>query len=233
MPTYRFYTDSALEKSKVVLTGSEFCHLSRVMRAKIGDSVEIVDGQGKLAQAVIEALEKERAILHIASIHTEKKRTEIILAQALPHMNHLEWIVEKGTELDASSFWLFPGELSEKKVLSDHQKERLHTLAISAMKQCGRLFLPPLIFKPPLSQWDPIPGSLFYGDTRKNAPKLSISGFEEPFVIFIGPEKGFSPKEVELLQHKLKALGVKLHENILRTETAGVVALAQVFRIFD
>jgi len=198
------------------------------MRSQVGDSVEVVNGRGELAAAAIQTIGKDKAILKITSHRTEKKRAEIILAQAIPRMNHLEWIIEKGTELGASIFWLFPGDYSEKKTLSGHQEDRLKALSIAAMKQCGSLFLPSIVIKPPLAIWTPLAGSLFYGDVRKNVPKLPHAP-KEPIVIFIGPEKGFSPKEVEILEQKLKAQGIKLHENILRTETAGIVALAQLY----
>ena len=52
---------------------------------------------------------------------------------------------------------------------------------------------------------------------------------EERVVFCVGPEKGFSPQEIAHLKGPLEAQGVKLHHNILRTETAGLVALSQLF----
>lgn len=230
MPSERFYVDTPLKTSEITIEGEEFHHLVRVMRAQVGDAVELINGRRELAQATLQTLGKKEAVLKITSCQTMQKGAEIVLAQAIPRMNHLEWIIEKGTELGASAFWLFPGDHSDKKTLSAHQEARLKALSIAAMKQCGSLFLPSIIMKPPLAAWTPLAGSLFYGDVRQNAPKLPYAP-KEPIVIFIGPEKGFSLKEVESLEHKLKAQGVKLHENILRTETAGVVALAQLYTV--
>lgn len=229
MPSERFYVDTPLTTPEITIEGEEFHHLARVMRSQVGDSVEVVNGRGGLASATVATIGKDKAILKITSVQTNKRPSEIILAQAIPRMNHLEWIIEKGTELGVSSFWLFPGDLSEKKTLSNPQEARLKALSIAAMKQCGSCFLPSIPVKPPLASWEPLTGSLFYGDVRKNAPKLPHVT-KEPTIIFIGPEKGFSSKEIEILEHKLNAQGVKLHENILRTETAGIVALAQLFR---
>ena len=229
MPSNRFYIDADLKAETLSLDGEEFHHLVRVMRMQENDTVEVVNGRGMLATATIQNIGKAEATLRVSSLHTAKKSREIILAQAIPRMNHLEWIIEKGTELGATAFWLFPGELSEKNTLSPNQEERLKALSIAAMKQCGSLFLPAIIVKPSLSQWTPIPGSLIYGDTRENAPKIPHA-LKDPVVIFIGPEKGFAQKEIEILEHRLKALGVKLHDNILRTETAAITALAQLFR---
>src|SRR5258708_13297326 len=96
-------------------------------------------------------LDKKQASLRIDSVLQDKESVkQIILAQGLPRMNHLEWIVEKGTELGVSAFWLFPGLLSEKVALSDNQHTRLQHLILAATNQCGRLTLPELVLNPPL-----------------------------------------------------------------------------------
>ena len=147
-------------------------------------------------------------------------------------MNHLEWIIEKGTELNATAFWLFPGMLSEKDTLSDSQRDRAKHLAISAMKQCGRLDLPEIVIKPPLLQWSPLTGTLLFGDTAEDAPYLWDLPLPKPLptpvIVFIGPEKGFDPKERAFLLNTMKASSMRLHPNILRTETAPLVALSLI-----
>lgn len=230
MPKERFYI-ADLNACQVQLKGSENHHLTHVMRAKMGDTVELTNGKGGLASAIVKIPGKELTLLEVTSFQETPPPKEIILAQALPRLNLLDWIIEKGTELGASSFWLFPGELSEKKELNITQQQRLLTLSIAAMKQSGRLFLPSILFKPPLSKWPPLSGQLFYGDTHPSAPKLTPTS-QLPIAVVIGPEKGFSPKEVESLR-TFGAKGVKLHENILRTETAGLVALSQLYTILQ
>jgi 16S rRNA (uracil1498-N3)-methyltransferase len=223
MPTERFYADSPFSES-VTLTGEEFHHLARVMRGKVGDSIELVNGKGVLAKGVIGTLLPDAAVINIVSSSPDsKKRPQIILAQAIPRQNHLEWIIEKGTELGVTSFWLFPGERSEKK---EYNEKRLKHLTLSALKQCGRLFLPTIEKKPSLPSWKPLNGSLYFGDFEggKFLPKPAA----EPIIFFIGPEKGFSISEIGILQNNLKAQGVRLHENTLRTETAAVVALGLI-----
>ncbi len=221
MPAERYYIDTPLAGS-VTLEGDEFHHLSRVMRTKTGESVELVNGKGDLAIATVASLEKKSATLQIQSVtHDDQKYPVVILAQALPRQNHLEWIIEKGTELGTAAFWLFPGEWSEKR---DFNEERLKNLTISAMKQCGRLYLPEIVKRPPLSAWEPFAGSLYFGDPETKKP-LS-KPLKEPVVFFIGPEKGFSPKEKEILQTHLSAIGCRLSANTLRTETAAIVALS-------
>lgn len=223
MPAERYYIDDDFISKTVIVGGQEFSHLSHMMRSKPSHPIELVNGRGKLAKATLKSMGKSEVELNILEVHQDtKKHPKIILAQALPKQNHLDWIIEKGTELGASEFWLFTGDFSEKQ---DFREDRLKNLAIAAMKQCGRLDLPPIVQKPPLSQWKPLPGTSFFGDTNPTSPLLSKPS-AEPITFFVGPEKGFSPSEIEILVKSLYAKGVKLHDNILRTETAGIVALS-------
>ena len=224
MPAERFFYSSSFQSSRIILKGEELHHLAHVMRLRIGDSVELVNGRGELATATLSSLGKTAAEFKIASVFQEKKKYPcIILAQALARQNHLEWIIEKGTELGAASFWLFPGDESEKK---EFKQERLEKIATSSMKQCGRLFLPSIEKKPPLSAWDSPSGSLYFGDFTTS--QVLSKPKKEPILFFIGPEKGFSSQELSILEHQFKAQGVKLAPYILRCETAAITALSQL-----
>lgn len=231
MPHNRFYCDAHLEEGRTVsLDAEESRHLVRVLRAKEGDLVELVNGKGALAEASLSSVEKHTAVLTVTGVNHQTPPSPLILAQALPRMNHLEWIIEKGTELNATEFWLFPGMLSEKDSLSPTQAERLKHLAIAAMKQCGRLDLPSIQIKPPLLSWKGVEGTLLFGDTAGDPPFLwelpTAPPLEKPILFFVGPEKGFHPKERTHLLEALGAKGVRLHQNILRTETAPLAALS-------
>jgi 16S rRNA (uracil1498-N3)-methyltransferase len=234
MPSERFFLDlpHLEEKEEVVLTDQEFHHLANVMRSKVGDQVELVNGRYQLGVATVVFLDKKQAHLHVEAVHEDKPSShQLILAQAIPRLNRLEFILEKGTELGATAFWLFQATLSERKEApSESQMKRLKQITISALKQCGRLDLPEIIFFPSLFHWKKMPeGSLFFGDTRPSAPDLkeviAYSG-KQKRIFFIGPESGFHEKEVNFLETQWKAKGVKLHDNILRVDTAALVALA-------
>jgi 16S rRNA (uracil1498-N3)-methyltransferase len=230
MPADRFFINSFLnDEQELFLEDTEFHHLAHVMRMKEGEVIELVNGQGALAQATLKQLEKKRALLTIDSVvHQPKNQRELILAQALPRINRLDFIIEKGTELGATQFWLFPGQHSERKILTDHQLERLESQAIAAMKQCGSLFLPKLEFKPSLDRWEKLKIPAYFGDTRPTAEPFSqMIQRQESVLFFVGPEAGFSEKEIQRLI-ELGARGVKLHENILRTDTAALAALCMM-----
>ncbi len=221
MPAERFYLDADLSDT-VTLEGTEFHHLAHVMRVRIGDTVELVNGRGSLAQGKVTSLSKQSATLEIlSSAQSPLPPPHLFLAVPLLRPAKLEFIIEKGTELGADAFFLYSAHHSEKEGLSPNQKERLQHIAISAMKQCGRLDLPPIHL---VSQWEElfeIPATHLFGDTRPTAKPISPK--KEKVLFITGPEKGFSEKEVKSLDQK--GVGVRLHKNILRAETAPLVAL--------
>ena len=226
MPANRFFVDAPLkEGQETQIEGNEFHHLVRVMRGRVGDTVELVNGKGSLAEARITSIEKKHAQATIARVTISEAPPPIILAIPLTITSKLDLIIEKGCELGASAFWIFPANYSEKTNLTPNQQNRLHLLLISAMKQCGRFDLPTLELKPPLNQWKPFEGLTLFGDTREDAPRLSKVLKTAPTLFITGPEKGFSPSEIATLENTLKAQGVTLHPNILRMETAPLVAL--------
>ena len=231
MPDNRFFIQIPnFEKNQLLsLEKEEFHHLAHVMRLKAGDTLELVNGMGSLAEASITSLEKHRASLAITSIHTEENSGyRLVLAQAFPRLPRLEYIIEKSVELGVTELWLFPGSLSEKKEVSPSGLERLHHIALSAMKQCGRLFLPKIRLLPPLQKWtkEDMPSQSFFGDTRPSAASFPTSLPNDSFMIVIGPEKGLQEKEIFYLETNLHMKGIQLHSNILRTDTAAICALS-------
>lgn len=228
MPENRYYIETSLEQgASVPLLGEELRHL-RVMRKTVGDSLELVNGKNELAECRLEILDRKSAHIRIEKVHhSAENGAKLILVQALTKPSLLEWIVEKGTELGASDFWLFPAERSGKKELSNEQRRRLRLITIAALKQCGRLDLPSIIEKPILSKWGALSGQKFFGDLKEEAPHFAkLEMTRGDLLFFIGPEAGFSTQEIALLEGPLQARGVKLHKNILRTETAALVALS-------
>jgi len=232
VPAYRYFTDHSIsEHQPIILEGQELHHLARVMRATPGETVELVNGQGQLALAQVTSVEKRTATLHVEEVKTVPPPTfEVIIAQAMPRPNRLDTILEKGTELGMTQLWLFPGKLSEKKEVTEKQLQRMRIVTIAAMKQCGRPYLPKICIKPPLIKWQKPEYNLFYGDVSPTAPLFSEaweSAQGHGLVFFIGPESGFSDDETATLE-QLGAKGVKLHPNILRTDTAPLAALSLI-----
>lgn len=230
MPSDRYYhQDHFCSGEKISLRDQEFHHLAHVMRAQVGENIELVNGEGSLAHAKILTISKKEGVLEIISVETKKKpEFEVILAQAIPRTNRLDFILEKGTELGVTQFWLFPGKLSEKK-MATISIEKLKNQAIASMKQCGRLYVPEIQILSSLKELKELPYPAFFGDTEKDAPEF-YGVWEKPkdgVIFFIGPESGFTTEETDFLL-QLGVKGVKLNDNILRVDTAALVAISLI-----
>lgn len=224
MPKERFFSPIPLiNQAEVVLSEQEFHHLRHVMRMEEGEEVEIVNGQGVLAKGVIASIRKKEAHIELQTVnYTEKPVNTLILYQALPRIQRLDFIVEKGTELGMTHLYLFPGDKSERKGLTDKQLQGLKEQAISALKQCGRLFLPEIAWFGPIQSWPKFERNTYFGDLESEEYLKPGQG---SVAFCVGPESGFSKNEIEALQ-QLGAEGRRLHPNILRTDTAAIAALA-------
>jgi 16S rRNA (uracil1498-N3)-methyltransferase len=238
MPQNRYYLDTSLQKGSIAtLNGKEHHHLRSVMKNQINDVVELVNGKNCLARAKIESISKTQTSLAIEEVFFGKKHSSsVILAQAFPKLSHLDWLLEKATELGVDEFWLFASELSEEFSHFSQKEERFKALLIAAMKQSGRLTLPKIVLYKFLKDL-PKTKPCFFGDVRQEAPcMLSLQKqirSSSSVVFFVGPERGFTLEEVILLEKGFSSTGVKLNENILRTETAAICAVSLVSQILS
>jgi 16S rRNA (uracil1498-N3)-methyltransferase len=246
MPHNRYFIDVPLcLGNEVLLVGEEAHHLHRVMRKSEGDEVELINGLHQLGEATLVEIEKKGIRLRLTKVIEKKTfKPALIVCQAIPRFNRLENLVEKGTELGMTSLWLFPGQLGEKKNLSPTQWERLRSVAIAAIKQSGRLDLPSFVCRPALDQWTSLDLPAYFGDLASDAPPLLSElnkllknerqkpTAEKPSILFfIGPEAGLSESEGDKLR-SLQAQGVRLHSNVLRTDTASLAALSIISNFF-
>ena len=217
MPIERFYISQKLE-GELRLVGTELHHL-HVVRGKVGNEVELVNGRGSLAKARIVDLSRKEATLEVLETNNfPVPNPRLNLAIPLMRPSKLELVIEKCTELGAGRFYLYKAEYSEKKELSKHQKERLNLIAISAIKQCGRLDLPEIQDSHSLKELMNLDFPIFLGEPTSHS-KVS---FPEKILFVTGPEKGFSNQESKLLNSHGKH--VTLSPYILRAETTPIAA---------
>lgn len=231
MPHDRFFLEDFADNLEI--RDKEHHHLVNVMRKEVGEIIEVVNGKGVLIKARIEKIDKKVTLLKVVS-KTEAlpNKNRLILAQALPKIrSNLDFIIEKGCELGVDEFWLFSSKYSGKNLAENHY--RLNQINISALKQCGRLFLPKILSFKNLSS---IPKekeiSYLFGQINgKRITELSLSHAISSALIFIGPESGFTEEEIEILKENFQAFGVSLNKNILRAETASIAAVTLLANI--
>jgi 16S rRNA (uracil1498-N3)-methyltransferase len=186
-----------------------------------------------VASALVIAIEKERSILKVRE-STLIAPSPFLRKLAMPLMRvaKLEWIIEKVTELGADAIALFAARRSSQERASSHLMARWRMITIAALKQSGRAYLPSLSLFPHLEGLlSAVAPSerLFFGDLRSHATPISAMQSQNlpgPLWFITGPEGGFSPEELSLLDRRGK--GVRIHPHTLRAETAPLVALCRI-----
>lgn len=233
----RFFVNN---ESPEVISGADAHHIKNVLRKKIGDNLELLDGSGKLHFASIVKLDKDKVTCKIVSTSPVEgePRAKITLAQALPKSNKMNFIIEKSTELGVTS--IIP-MVTERTIGRKAKIERWQKIAKAAAEQSGRGVIPqiqepqdfPTIIKL-RSQFDIalIPWELERTTSLKQfLPSLLLPQCPT-ILVLIGPEGGFSQKEID--QAKTAGfISVSLGKRILRTETAGLTIIAIINYEFE
>lgn len=226
----RFYVDSEFQPNDtLVLPEKPAHHASRVLRMREGDSALLFDGRGNEAHCVLHFFSDrtEAHILTVTKSHTESP-LKTVLIQALVSQEKLDWILEKATELGVSKIIIVPAERSVTKLDSKRLEKRLaqwKNTVLSACEQCARSFLPDVEFCPQLESalaQNKSECNLFLAPS---AQKGFLLNSVHSVTFAVGPEGGFSAQEIELalsLGYESALLGPR----VLRTETAGLAALA-------
>lgn len=210
-------------------------HLAVVLRRKPGDEVLLFDGADRSFRALLETVAPERVAGRIleASPRRPLLPYRLRLFQGLPKGEKMELILEKMTELGASEIVPVVTERSVARVPADRLAKRMdrwRRIVLAAAKQCGQTDLPevrePVSFTEALSLLRP--GELTLLPWEGEGSRLlrdAVRGAGAPALVnlFIGPEGGFSPAEVEAARAK-GAVPVSLGPLILRTETAGLMS---------
>jgi 16S rRNA (uracil1498-N3)-methyltransferase len=219
-----------LEKEIAVLSPEESHHLARVLRVQPGQEITLFDGQGGVAEGIIESVSKTAVEVRISN-HWKipKPGIEIDLIQAVPKPDRWELVLQKAVELGATSI---------RPVLSRHtefkpnpkKQERWSKIVLNAAQQCEVRWLPKLqllekfdAILPILGNYDLVLiGSLYVG--AKLFRDVPIAG-NRKIAILIGPEGDFSEEEVQAAV-AVGAVPVSFGDRILRTETAAIFGLS-------
>ncbi|MHC4231458.1 MAG: RsmE family RNA methyltransferase [Planctomycetota bacterium] len=227
----RFYCEKIDTES--FLDPVESSHLCRVLRATKGTPVELFDGQGTLAEGIVEWADKKRTAVRVQKTSGTPSRMtgRMILAVSFAKGKRFDWLVEKCTELGADHIAAVQFERTVK-LGKNTALERYRKITIAAAKQSKRLFLPkitgPAIFPATLNALiDLYPQAvLLYGEP-KGVPLADVDALREgqDCIVVIGPEGGLCENELAFLSAK-NSSGVTLNRNILRIETAAVAFCA-------
>ncbi len=230
-----FIEENQISENSITITGGDVAHIVKVLRMKEGDKLLLCDGKGYDYTAEIVTLSSSQVLTKMLekSPCKNEPKTKITLFQGLPKQGKMEWIIEKCTEIGVSDIVPIKTERSVVRLddeRSDKKLSRWQKTAQEAAKQCGRGVVPKV--HAPISlkdlKKDNLPDFLLvpYEEEKSVSVKEAIQNMNaESAGIFIGPEGGFEAFEIDFLK-ELGAKSVTLGPRILRTETAGMVALS-------
>ena len=233
-----FVTPEQVQQSEIIIQGSDVNHMKNVLRMKVGEKLEISDGNSKIYICEIDSFEPE--LIRLQIVEKVEADTElpskIYLFQGLPKSDKMELIIQKAVELGV--YEIIPVATKRAVVKLDQKKakkkvERWNLVAEGGAKQSGRNLIPKvtevMTFREALERANEldvplIPYELAEGmeDTRKVIESIEPG---QSIGIFIEPEGGFEKEEVEAAM-EMGTKPITLGKRILRTETAGLTCLS-------
>lgn len=190
-----------------------------------GDTIELTDGGGFLYQAFINDADPKKCGFTIAEKKEIPARDFTISIAIAPtkNMDRTEWFVEKAVEIGINKIHLLLCKNSERKHVN---QERLHKIAVSAMKQSGQARLPQITEMTPFKDvmmYDAAQKFICYVDVTNPDQLKALAKPKQSYLVLIGPEGDFNQDEIQLaIEHGFKK--VSLGPNRLRTETAALTA---------
>lgn len=239
----RFFVEekNIKEDSIVIDDPQDVKHLSKVLRHKEGDIIEISDGKAFEYEIELKSISPKMAEGRILSKQKFAREPEIqvSLYQSIPKQSKMETIVQKGVELGVCQ--VIP-MISERTIVQDKGKNfenkvlRWQAVSSEAVKQCRRGIIPEVAMPLPLHQIlekmrENDLNLFFYEEERNLTVKEVLRNLSRENIkkvgILIGPEGGFSEEEGKKIT-EAGAVSVSMGKTVLRVETAAVAAISMV-----
>jgi 16S rRNA (uracil1498-N3)-methyltransferase len=222
-----FYHASAQMNATIIFDSAEATHLVKVLRKQSGDIIDLTDGQGNHFRAALDIGKKETKAIVLEGRFIQP-RSEFLEIAIAPTKNNerLEWFVEKAVEIGVEKITLLHCEHSERPHL---KLDRLHKIAVSAMKQSLKFYLPVISEMTSFRQWlsETSATQKCIAHCEADLPRVFLKNAIEGksnVCIAIGPEGDFSKAEIEAAI-STGFVPASLGSSRLRTETAALAAV--------
>ena len=241
---YQFFVEPNqinINDKNVIIYGSDVNHIKNVLRMKVGEELNVSNGQdGKEYRCSIAALEEDRVVCELRFVKQDNVElpSRVYLFQGLPKADKMEWIIQKAVELGA--YEIIPVATRRCVVKLDDKKAaskiaRWQGIAEAAAKQSKRGIIPEISevmsFERAVKMAADmsvriIPYEMAEGmeKTREIIERLKPG---QNIAVFIGPEGGFEDSEIQFATEN-GIVPVTLGRRILRTETAGMTVLSWI-----
>lgn len=230
-PDSRFYCPQ-IDVGEISLDENESSHAVRVCRATVGDILQLSDGNGRFADATIVKADPKSCTVRVDSFETvSAQRPLLSIAIACLKDDALEEVVFHAAQTEINTIYFLRTDFSQEPKNSDLHKlvRRAELKSLVSLKQSRKPWLTRIEGPIEFDKWlDSYEGDLILCDIdgQKEAPPL-----ERPTTLLIGPEGGFSPKEIEAVKNysRGKSTLINLGKTRLRARTAAIVALGKFF----
>ena len=231
----RIYTDQILRPgSEVLLPEQAGEHVARVLRLERGHPLILFNGDGNECEAQLASLAKRAVTAEVLATRAVSRETplQLTLAQSVARGEKMDWILQKATELGVVRIVPLVTERTEVKLDEERSERRVahwRGVVASACEQSGRNTLPEVEAPQRLDRWL---GALGAPHALRlallpegNSTLRHLPSVDNGALLVVGPEGGLSEQDAGMLAHA-GFLGLRLGPRILRTETAGIAALA-------
>lgn len=224
-------------QSGITLDEPESRHISCVLRAREGASIEVLNGRGMIGRGSVVLPDKKATKINFTEILVKSPAEPgITLLHASLTNNNTEFVIREATAIGVKNIWIFQSTYSESKIKNklEAKNNHLRKVIIEACKQSGNPHLPDLYFAPDLygikfSQKES-DLRLFGNISPSSRPllgHLKMLGAAKNIIIAIGPEGDFSEQEKKFLFAQ-GFMDCSLGRHILRAETATIYALSVI-----
>jgi 16S rRNA (uracil1498-N3)-methyltransferase len=222
---------SQIKNSQAIISGSDYRHIVKVLRLKVGHEITLFDESGMEHNATIAEIAKSEVKIAIAAskrVATESS-LDIALLQGVPKGNKMDFIVEKATELGVKT--IVPVIADRSQIRETRKIERWQKVAKESSKQCGRTTPPDIWTLKSFQEAIELHGyarlQMILDKQSKDNIKYIISNTPQSpinIALLVGPEGGFSNEEIKMAREK-GFIPTGLGPRTFRTETASIVAI--------
>lgn len=225
-----YTTPDLVSSNSITVKGDECKHIAKVMRHQIDDILYVTSGVGEIYKTKIEDISKSEILASVLETYRYKNKLSkfTFCIPRLRSQDRFEFAIEKCIELGISNFVIYT---ADRSVAKGEKLDRWNKVALSAMKQSLRSYLPKIEYKKSLKEILNTESEVIYFD--QNSEKLFIENVNfliennKSYFLIFGPEGGISEEEKELLKDELS---FQLTANRLRAETA-IISSASVIAI--
>lgn len=236
----RFYCSQPLAIGSQILLPDNVAHHVHVLRLAAGTAITLFNGDGGEYTATLTLIEKKRVSAEIKAHAARDVELPyaITLAQALPESSKMDWIIEKAVELGAVAIQPLSAQRCVMRLSGERMDKKLahwQAIIVAASEQSGRNRLaqlnPPTDCKSWMSRQDLHRRILLSPRAEQSLSDWARHHPPQALALMIGPEGGFTEIEEDLAIAQ-GALSLSMGPRVLRTETAGLAALATLNAIW-